>query len=502
MVFDQDECYRALCARDPRQDGRFFICVHTTGIFCRPICPARTPKRENVQFVPTAEAAKQLGFRACKRCRPEVKEGSAAWDLTGASLRRALRMIDGGALDEQSVDEFAGSLGMGARHLRRIIKNNLGVAPNRLALVRRAAFARSLVEQGSLSMTEISAAAGFGSLRRFNDVMRKEFGASPTSLRTRTAPSESSGLLAGEMVLSLRGKGSVAWPQLHAFYAQRAIRGLEHSEGQTYTRWINTDDSAVRMILSQSTPEAIDVVLHGANVAHLFGLATRIRRALDLNTDVATVAQALGADAILRPALTKCPGLRLPGAWDPFELAIRALLGQQISVKAARTLASRLVLRYGEPVLALDAGHRVTHAFPRASILARADVVDLVALGLTNARARALVGLAKTAAQDGTLFSPARSLDDLITRLGTLEGVGAWTAHYIALRAFGEADAFPASDLGLRKAYGALSGTLPSAAELERIAAKWSPWRGYAAQILWTYLGTLEGEETKNELAA
>lgn len=504
MAFDHDECYRALCARDPRQDGRFFVCVHTTGIFCRPICPARTPKRENVQFVATAEAAIQLGFRACKRCRPEVKAGSAAWDLTGASLRRALRMIDGGALDEQSVDDFAARLGMGARHLRRIIKDNLGVAPNRLALVRRAAFARSLIERGSLSMTEIAAAAGFGSLRRFNDVMRKEFGTNPTSLRSRTNSQSLSmgGPMGGEMVLSLRGKGVVPWPSTLAFYAQRVIAGLEHVEGQTYTRTMATDDGAVLMSLSQSAPEAIDVVLQGANVAHLFGLATRIRRALDLDTDVIAVANALRSDDVLRPMVGRHAGLRLPGAWDPFELAVRALLGQQISVKAARTLASRIVARYGQSMATMADGHGITHVFPGAHVLAKADVADFVALGLTKARARFLVGLAKAADGDPELFSPARSLDALIERLCALEGIGAWTAHYIALRAFGEADAFPAADLGLRKAYGALSGTVPSAAELERIAAKWSPWRGYAAQYLWTHLGALEGEEATDELAA
>jgi AraC family transcriptional regulator, regulatory protein of adaptative response / DNA-3-methyladenine glycosylase II len=499
MALDHDECYRALCARDPRLDGRFFICVHTTGIFCRPICPARTPKRENVQFVATAEAAVQLGFRPCKRCRPEVKAGSAAWDLTGASLRRALRMIDGGALDEQSVDDFAARLGMGARHLRRIIKSNLGVAPNRLALVRRAAFARSLIESGSLSMTEIAAASGFGSLRRFNDVMRKEFGTNPMSLRTRTKSLP----MAGEMTLSLRGKGVVSWPSMQAFYAARAVAGIEHVEGQTYRRTMVTDDGAVLMAISQSTPETIDVVLGGAKVADLFGLATRIRRALDLDTDVAVVAGALRADDVLRPILQMFnQGLRLPRAWDPFELAVRALLGQQISVKAARTLASRMVARFGQPMTAAHGVPGLTHVFPRPQALARADVADFVALGLTKARAGSLLGLAKAAHEDPELFSPARSLDALIERLCALEGVGAWTAHYIALRAFGEADAFPASDLGLRKAYGALSGTMPSAAELERIATKWSPWRGYAAQYLWTHLSTLEDKETTDELAA
>jgi AraC family transcriptional regulator, regulatory protein of adaptative response / DNA-3-methyladenine glycosylase II len=498
MAIDHDECYRALCARDPRQDGRFFICVHTTGIFCRPICPARTPKRENVQFVESAEAALELGFRACKRCRPEVKAGSAAWDLKGASLRRALRMIEAGALDSESIDDFASRLGIGARHLRRIVKTNLGVAPNRLALARRAAFARNLIETGSLSMTEIAAASGFGSLRRFNDVVVKEFGTNPTALRKQAKPAQ----LHGTMTLELRAKGAMTWPMLHAFYSARVIVGVEHCQENRYSRSLPSAEGSTLLTIRPLDGERIEVGLVGAEIGDLFAIVTRIRRALDLDTDVLAVAQSLRSDSVLRPMIDKIGELRLPGAWDPFELAMRALLGQQVSVKAARTLARRLVNRYGRPIASLGNSSEITHEFPRPETLAKAEVTDIASLGLTSARARALVGLAKAAHEDGALFAPAGSLDSLIARFAALEGVGPWTAHYIALRAFGEADAFPASDLGLRKAYGALSGSVPSAAELEKIAAKWSPWRGYAAQYLWTYGAMLETRETMNELAA
>lgn len=498
MALDHDECYRALCARDPRQDGRFFICVHTTGIFCRPICPARTPKRENVQFVESAEAALELGFRACKRCRPEVKAGSAAWDLKGASLRRALRMIEAGALDSESIDDFAGRLGIGARHLRRIIKTNLGVAPNRLALARRAAFARNLIETGSLSMTEIAAASGFGSLRRFNDVILKEFGTNPTAMRSQLKPTS----LQGNMKLELRAKGAMSWAPLHAFYAARTIVGVEHCAADRYARSLPSREGSTMMMIRPLNGETLEVELIGADVGDLFGIVTRIRRALDLDTDVLAVAQSLRNDAVLRPVLDKLGALRLPGAWDPFELAVRALLGQQISVKAARTLAKRIVHRYGRPLTLETNLSNITHEFPRPEALARAEITDVVNLGLTSARARALIGLAKAAEADSNLFASAGSLDGLLERFAALEGVGPWTAHYIALRAFGEADAFPASDLGLRKAYGALSGSVPSAGELEKIAAKWSPWRGYAAQYLWTYGAMMEGKEVTNELAA
>lgn len=498
MALDPGECYRAICARDPRYDGRFFICVHTTGIFCRPICPARTPLRKNVQFVETAEAAIQLGFRACKRCRPEVKAGSAAWDLTAASLKRALRMIDAGALDEQSIEDFAGRLGIGARHLRRLVKSALGVAPNRLALARRAAFARGLIEGSSLAMTEVADASGFGSLRRFNDVVQKEFGASPSQLRANAGISSGN----GGMMLTLKGRGAVDWPGLLAFYAARTIPGVETTADGQYVRALRTGQGVVVIAVDQTEAGAIRVGVTGASVGELYAVTGRVRRALDLDTDVAVVSKALAADKILGPAIARATALRLPGAWDPFELAVRAMLGQQISVKAARTLAGRVVARFGEELPSALQGHGPTHAFPGAAALAGATMSDVMALGLTTARAKALIALAKAVADDPTIFAPSSSLDVLVARLCTLEGVGPWTAHYIALRAFGESDAFPASDLGLRKAYGALTGVLPAAQDLERAASKWSPWRGYAAQALWTYLSYLETKETGDGLAA
>jgi AraC family transcriptional regulator, regulatory protein of adaptative response / DNA-3-methyladenine glycosylase II len=498
MALDPDECYRAICARDPRTDGRFFTCVHTTGIFCRPICPARTPLRNNVQFVETAEAAQQLGFRACKRCRPEVKAGSAAWDLTAASIKRALRMIDAGALDEQSIEDFAERLGIGARHLRRLIKSALGVAPNRLALARRAAFARGLIEGSNLAMTEVAAASGFGSLRRFNDVVQKEFAASPTQLRANSGASS----VNGGMTLTLKGRGPVDWPALFAFYAARTIPGVETASGGRYVRALRTGDGIALIAIEQTDAHAVQVSVNGAKIGELYAVTGRVRRALDLDTDVNAVTKALSADKTLAPALSKMTALRLPGAWDPFELAVRAMLGQQISVKAARTLAGRIVARYGDALPQPLQGYGPTHAFPRAAPLAAASVPDVMALGLTTARAKALIGLAKTVADDLSIFAPAQSLDALVEKLCALDGVGPWTAHYIALRAFGESDAFPASDLGLRKAYGALTGNLPTAQELERAAAKWSPWRGYAAQALWTYLSELETKEPRNGLAA
>lgn len=338
-------------------------------------------------------------------------------------------------------------------------------------------------------MTEIAAASGFGSLRRFNDVMRKEFGTNPMALRVQSVGPSA----VKRMTLTLRAKGAISWSPLAAFYAARAVPGVERCVDERYVRTLRTHAGATIVSLSPVTRDSIDVELVGANVGDLFGIVSRIRRALDLDTDVHAVAKALRSDEMLRPIVDRFEGLRLPGAWDSFELGVRALLGQQISVKAARTLAGRIAIRFGETIEPPTEG--LTHVFPCAEALARVDEKDLVALGLTRARARAVIGLSKAAYADPEMFSAARSLDVLLEKLERLEGVGAWTAHYIALRGFGEADAFPAADLGLRKAYGALAGTIPTALELERIAAKWSPWRGYAAQYLWTYGASVENEE-------
>jgi AraC family transcriptional regulator of adaptative response / DNA-3-methyladenine glycosylase II len=406
-------------------------------------------------------------------------------------------MIDAGALDEQSIENFAESLGLGARHLRRLVKSALGVAPNRLALARRAAFARNLIEGSNLGMTEVAAASGFGSLRRFNDVVQREFGASPTQLRDSAGASS----VSGGMSLTLRAKGAVDWPGLFAFYADRTILGVETAKDRVYARALRTPSGVAVIALSQSAAGAVNVSVMGAGVGELYAVTGRVRRALDLDTDVAAVAKALSADKILSPAIAKQNGLRLPGAWDPFELAVRAVLGQQISVKAARTLAGRIVARFGERLPPSLQGHGPTHAFPSAHMLANATTDEMTTLGLTGARAKALIGLAKAAA-DEALFAPARSLDALIERFCALDGVGPWTAHYVALRAFGESDAFPASDLGLRKGYGLLSGALPTAQDLEKLSARWSPWRGYAAQILWAHLAQHERTEARNAMVA
>ncbi|HAJ48080.1 MAG TPA: 3-methyladenine DNA glycosylase 2 [Alphaproteobacteria bacterium] len=500
MSLNPDECYRAICARDVRYDGRFFICVHTTGIFCRPVCPARTPKRENVQFVESAAAALAMGFRACKRCRPEVKAGAAAWGLTDASLRRALRLINTGALDHQTVEEFAARLGFGARHLRRLIRASLGVAPNRLALIRRATLARSLIEGGDLTMTQIAAASGFSSLRRFNDVIQAEFGASPTTLRAAAGRTPRGST--GETSLILGSRGQANWAELYAFLRARTIPGVESASDDVYARVLTLGDRQCGVALSADGDQAVRASISGAAIAQFYELTALIRRALDLDTDTAAIAKVLRSDAVLRPAILPGAELRLPGSWTPFELSVRAILGQQVSVKAARTLAGRIAAQFGERVRMQGMPAGLSVAFPTAARIAAAEASDFMALGLTRARATTLVRFARAIVNDPGLLMPSASLEQAIGRLVALDGIGPWTAHYIALRALGETDAFPASDLGLRKAYAALTGHLPSAAELETRSQAWRPWRGYAAQYLWTYLAHLELGAKTSDVAA
>jgi AraC family transcriptional regulator of adaptative response / DNA-3-methyladenine glycosylase II len=499
MKLSHDECYKALSARDARYDGRFFICVNTTGIFCRPICPARPPKPQNCFFVETAEAALALGFRACKRCRPEVRQDSAAWVQTQSSIKRAMRLIAGGALDDTPIEDFAARLGIGGRHLRRLIKSELGVAPKTLALARRASFARDLIENSQLPMTAIAAASGFASLRRFNEVVRTAYGGAPTHLRReRTGRTGDDASLS----LSIRIAGPFDWNEHFSFFKERAIAGVENAEAGVYRRILTIGDSRVALKIKAQPDVGVNVELRGAKIDDLYAITKRVRRALDLDTDIAAIGKTLGADPFMRALIRKRPCLRLPGAWGEFELAVRALLGQQISVKAARTIAGRLSERFGQNAPANMSDWNLRWAFPMPEAIADATESKLTGIGLTGRRAAALRSLGRAAASDPDLFAPAASLEQLIERLQALDGFGPWTAHYVALRAFHEPDAFPASDLGLRKALANADGGLPSEREVLARAEAWRPWRGYAAQHLWASLGADEKKESDRDMAA
>ena len=479
---DAAVCERARLTRDPRFDGRFYVAVVTTGVYCRPICPVKPPKAANVRFYASAAAAAEAGFRPCLRCRPESAPGSSAWQGTGATVSRALRLIQDGALDEADVAALAARLGIGARQLARLFVRHLGASPVQVAQTRRLHLAKKLLDETPLPITGIAAAAGFGSVRRFNEVMRATYGRPPSALRRSRAAPE-----AGERLeLRLAFRPPFDWPALRDFLALRAVPGVESVAGDCYRRTIEIDGRLGR-IEARALPGShhLALALELPDVAGaLVRILARARRLFDLDAVPATIEGDLGQDAELARRLRKRPGLRVPGAFDGFELAVRAILGQLVSVPAARTLATRLAERFGRR-LAEPGDTGVWLAFPGPGILAEAD---LRSIGLPESRALAIRGLARCVADGALELETSHGLEAFVAKLCELPGIGAWTAHYVALRALGEPDAFPASDLGLLRGASLCLGRSAerfTPASLVRRAEAWRPWRGYAAMHLW-----------------
>ncbi len=483
---------RARLSRDPRFDGRFFVAVTTTGIYCRPVCPAPSAKSANVLYYPTAAAAAEAGFRPCLRCRPEAAPGTPAWLGTSAVVRRALRLIQEGALDESSIDEFATRVGIGPRHLHRLFVRHIGASPIAVAQTRRLHFAKRLLDLTGLSMTEIALAAGFGSLRRFNDAFRKAYARPPREIRRRyetddrpsSAPSAGTvrGLASDEIVLRLAYRPPYDWRFVSDFLAARAIPGVERVDDRGYARTLAlANGHATIRVHPLPSRNELELSVRGAPAAALFQISVAARRVFDLAADPALTAHAFKADPILGPLARRRPGLRIPGVWDPFECAVRAVLGQQVSVAAGRTLAARLVERVGRVVA--DGREELTRVFPSPEALARAD---LDGIGVTGARIAAIRTLACAVSERQLDFSaPA---DEVTAALVALPGIGAWTAQYIALRALGEPDAFPAADIVLRR-MAAVGGKSLTPRALGEQAEAWRPWRSYAVMHLWRAAG-------------
>ncbi|HTJ45390.1 MAG TPA: AlkA N-terminal domain-containing protein [Kofleriaceae bacterium] len=466
-LLDEDACYRALQSRDTRFDGRLFVGVTSTGIYCRPICPARTAKRENVRFYASAAAAQEAGFRPCLRCRPETAPELGSWRGTSNTVSRALALIAEGGLDgEAGVDALAERLGVGGRQLRRLFQEQLGASPIAVAQTRRVLFAKQLIQETHLPMTEIAFAAGFGSVRRFNETFQQLFKRPPSALRRRDLRAEPG------VVVRLRYQPPYDWDAMIAHLAARAIPGVEEVVDGIYRRIIEHGSIEVE---HEPARHNMIVRVQLADLRALPSILARVRRVFDLGADIETIGAHLARDPFLAPLVATRPGLRAPGAWDGFELAVRAILGQQISVTAARTLAGKLVEICGARI---GSGR---FAFPTPAALARAD---LGALGMPGARKLALIELARAAEQDAQLFHPFGTVEEAIARLKSIRGIGEWTAQYIALRALREPDAFPASDLGLLRG-AARRGARPTPNQLLRRAESWRPWRAYAAQHLW-----------------
>jgi len=468
-------------SRDARFDGRLFIGVKTTGIYCRPVCPANSPKSENISFYRTAAAAGEAGYRPCLRCRPECAPGTPAWEGTSTTVQRGLRLIADGALDDGDIERLSERLGVTSRHLRRLFTKHLGASPLAVAHTQRLHFAKRLIDQTTLPMGDIAIASGFGSTRRFNDAFRNTYDRTPRELRKRRSIVESSAGLS----VQLPYRKPYAFDELLRFFASRAIPGVEVVHEGRYLRSVTVD--GVSSILDiRDGGEHIILTMHGAGTRSLLPIIQRVRGMFDLDASPDDAARVLSRDKQLKRTLRKQPGIRVPGAWDGFELTIRAILGQQISVAAATTLSGRLARRYGEllNVSVPDLSEQIVPRliFPRPEKLLRARLGDL---GIIRSRADTIRRVARHVADGKIGFDCAQSTDDFCKSLVEIKGIGEWTAQYVAMRALKDPDAIPCSDLGLLRAFDTPDRERMRPAELRARAEAWRPWRAYAALLLW-----------------
>ncbi|WP_046472339.1 DNA-3-methyladenine glycosylase 2 family protein [Allosalinactinospora lopnorensis] len=478
-MLDDDHRYLAVRSGDARFDGVFYVGVTSTGIYCRPSCPAMTPKRENTRFFRSAAAAQGAGFRACKRCRPDVAPGSPEWNARADAVGRAMRLIADGAVDRDGVNGLAASLGYSERHLNRLLTAELGAGPLALARAQRAQTARILVETTALPMGDITFASGFSSIRQFNDTVREVFGLPPSKMRERSAHRDGA-VAPGGTALRLPLRPPCDLGSLLGFLAARAVPGIEESTGGVYRRVLRLPHgNGVAEITEGADPGHVHCRLHLDDLRDLGTAVQRCRRLLDLDTDPQAVAEVLGRSELLGPAVTAMPGLRAPGHVDPAELAVRAVVGQQVSVAAARTIAGRLVQRYGKPLTTPQGG--LTHVFPGPETLAEADLEQLP---VPAARARALRMLMGAIASGDIDLGPGADRDECESRLLSLPGIGPWTAGYIRMRALGDPDTFLRGDGGIQRALRRSGHT----GSMDGITRSWRPWRSYATHYLWATL--------------
>jgi len=473
MLLEPEMCYRAVRSHDSRFDGRFFVGVSSTGIYCRPICTVKTPKPENCTFFPSAAAAESRGYRPCLRCRPELAPGNASVDASHRIAQRAASLIEDGVLSEASIDAIASRLGVTGRHLRRVFHDQFGVSPVEFAQTQRLLLAKRLLTDTAAPVTEVAFAAGFGSLRRFHTLFKTRYRLSPNQLRKRPPLTDFPDLLSFE--LSFRPPYD--WAAMFDFLAARGIGGVEMIESSTYRRtvrlirgetayigWIEVAPvkrkPALRVALSASLLKVIPAVL------------SRVKHLMDLSSHPAEIADALGALARANP------GLRVPGAFDGFEIAVRAILGQQVSVAGARTMAGRFAAAFGSVVESPFAS--LTRLFPSAEEVASLNVSDIASLGVIASRARSILELARAVTQGNLVLEPGVDVVQTLAKLRALSGVGEWSAQYIAMRALAWPDAFPHTDLGVMKALGERDAKRVLAA-----GEAWRPWRAYAAMHLW-----------------
>jgi len=487
MQLDWRVCSRARLSRDPRFDGKFYIGVVNSRVYCRPICPAPTAMEKNCHYFPTAAAAAEAGFRPCLRCRPECSPGTAAWLGTSNTVARALRLISESGLEDGGVEMLAERLGVGSRHLRRLFLRHLGATPSAVANTRRLHFAKKLIDETTLPMGQVALSAGFGCVRRFNAAIQTTYRRTPTQIRQvarqKVVQPED------QYQFQLRFRPPYHWEGMLAFLSLRATPGVEVVEHGSYRRAIWMNGCAGQFGVSlDAEHSALTARIQFGDPQSLFAIVERIRAMFDLNADWMEIARTLRGDPSLATRITAAPGLRVPGCWDGFELAVRAILGQQISVKGATTLAGRIVRLFGRR-FAGDSS--LTHLFPTAEVLADADVTRA---GLTRSRAATIRALARAVCDRQIRFEGILDVEAFLARLCEIPGIGTWTAQYVAMRALGEPDAFPAGDIALLRVL-----RLASLKQLQHRAEVWRPWRAYAVTYLWSVGNEKSPKGTKLE---
>ncbi len=476
-VPDRRICDQARLSRDARFDGLFFTAVTSTRIYCRPVCPAPSPKPQNVRYYASAAAAEADGFRPCLRCRPELSPGNDIWQRGDHVIARVLKLMDQGVLDEGSMEDLSARVGLGARQLRRIFVERLGAPPMAVHTTRRLLFAKQLLTETHLPVTDVALASGFGSLRRFNAAFQLANRMPPRDMRRHPR-----GAASDALTLRLNYRPPYDFDAILGFLRTRALPGVEAVDDTSYARVFGPGNAPGWLKLTHwpGQEHALQLQLHCPRPAMMLGIVAKLRRMFDLDAEPLNIGDVLGQSQVLKPLHARRPGLRLPGGWDGFEIAVRAILGQQVSVAAARTLAARIAQRYGTPIAtSLPAG--LERLFPGPDALVD---VDLGELGLTSARANTVRGVAR-ALLDGRIdFRHEQPLDEFVARWVELAGIGEWTAHYMAMRAMSHPDAFPAADLILRRE-AAAGGAELSTKALTTLAESWRPWRAYAVMHLW-----------------
>jgi len=480
MTQDSSALYSAYASRDPRFDGVFYIGVTSTGIYCRPVCTARTPKAANCRFFDSAEAAEKASFRPCLRCRPELAPGNAPVDDAHRIAHLVAHRIDEGMLDDGGgLERIAAQFGWSSRQIRRMVQKELGVSPIELVQTRRLLLAKQLLTETTLPITQVAFASGFSSLRRFNDAFNGRYRMPPTRFRKVAASEVASAVTPETFTLQLTYRPPFDWPGMLRFMSARALKGIESVHGDEYLRTVQLGDHVgwirVRNVPDQRT---LIVELMQSLTPVLPALLGRLRHLFDLSSRPDVISAHLAQDPLLADAVTRNPGLRVPGAFDGFELAVRAILGQQITVKAATTLAGRFVEAFGDRVETPHAG--LTRLSPTPRRVARASAEEIASLGIVRTRALSIIAIAQEIVSGRVRLEAGADPGQTIESLVALPGIGMWTAHYIAMRALRWPDAFPKEDIALRKKLGGVT-----AARAEQLSQKWRPWRSYATLHLW-----------------